>query len=452
MKKIRMAAAAGCAALSLTAAENTARPVPDWEFNAGKLEGCDVTGDLHAKGDTFFLDGQNRILLPETLSDCDNYTIEFTVKTTTRDYQKFSAVFFSFQDCDYEKGGFSMKVPRGCAFAWYQYGAGQLYYNGTQSELRFGNSPLPWTKDGTVVNKLTFLVKDNRIQYFRDGLIILMTDTIPARLKTDRLRFGALRGKSAAEPVTFPKPVEITGLKVYKQAVFPLGYDDSIATRHSCTGIGYDIMKEPVTDPSRPRILVVGDSISMGYRNDLANLLKGRAAVDYWGGGCWFGPDADQGGDESMPRKAWRGAATIGPYDIITYNPMTLHWWTPEQASRCSDADLPRMLQFFFDSIRAAMPKAKVIYVNCTPARHVREDGVSDLNCVKNDIIIRRNRIADAVARKNGFPVVDLYSLAAKHLSETPLNKTDTVHWWPPVNKEMAAEIYAEIDKLLRSE
>jgi hypothetical protein len=47
-------------------------------------------------------------------------------------------------------------------------------------------------------------------------------------------------------------------------------------------GKPWGINKATVSDPTRPRVLLIGDSILNGYANTVIKRLAGKAYVDYW--------------------------------------------------------------------------------------------------------------------------------------------------------------------------
>lgn len=243
-----------------------------WEFGKDKISPEQITGDLKISGTSFFLDGTNVLRLPPGILKSKEYTIEFELKTQNR--KEINLFIFSMQDCDYEKGSFRMIVPNGFAFAYYAFGAGMLYANSSQTSMSVneGTCPIPWGKDNVYL-KQTFLVKDGKLYYFRDGLILLITDSFPPPAPGAVLRFGQLRGKKNA-PAKLKSALEIRNLKIYDGSVFPTGYDPSIRKRMNYSGPEYSLMREAVKDPKKKRILVVGDSISMSYRGQIAEHVR----------------------------------------------------------------------------------------------------------------------------------------------------------------------------------
>lgn len=419
-----------------------------WEFGKDKIAPADITGNLNISGNSFFLDGTNVLRLPAKALRNRDYTIEFEMKAQNR--RDINLIIFSMQDCDYEKGPFNMTVPKGFAFGYYSYGAGMLYANSSKTEMGVneGTCPIPWGKENVYL-KQTFLVKDGRIHYFRDGLILLITEPFSPQPPGTVLRFGQLRGKKNA-PAKLKTPLEIRNLKLYDGVVFPSGYDHTVRKRMNYSGPEYSLMREPVKDPEKKRILIVGDSISMSYRGQISEHVRDRAYVDYWMGGTWFGPGVTRDGEKSKPAIAWKGIASQGPYDIVTFNPSTLHWWKLKFKNRCSEAYLADTLQFYFDCIRKNMPAAKIIWIRCTPRRSLLPDGSSTLDNEEDRRIRKFNAICDKVVARNKIPSVDLYAVAVRHLPNVKKHWEDPVHWDRACADDFAKAICLEIDRLLK--
>ena len=427
-----------------------------WEFGRTPIAAEDVTGDLKVSGTSFFLDGQNQLRLPKGVLPDGDYTIEFELRAENR--RDISLIIFSMQDCDYEKGPFSMVVDRGWAFGYYAYGAGMLYYNRGKAsmEVNVGTCPIPYGQDGKYI-KQTFMRKGARISYFRDGLILMCTEDIVNREDKDTvLRFGQLRGTKEA-PVTLKTPLEVRNLKIYDAARFPTGFDPTISRRMSVNGAEFNVYMEPRTgkNADKKRILTVGDSIHMHYRGRIAAHFTDLATTDYWFGGCWFGKDAikpEPGSTLSKPEIAWKGIADrIGQYDVITFNPMTLHWWSARFPTRCDASYLKDNLRHSLTMMRKYQPKAKIIWLPCTPVRSKDKDGnvIVDPEHPDNRRIIPFNKMALEVVKEFGLPVVDLWTEALKHVGECPKDWQDTCHWKEGAANAFANLIVPEIEKVI---
>lgn len=81
---------------------------------------------------------------------------------------------------------------------------------------------------------------------------------------------------------------------------------------------GVQAQDEVVDLPGLPRVLLIGDSISLGYTGPVRDLLKGKVNVHR--------PDANCGGTSQALREREEGVPNIdrwlgdGPYDLIHFN------------------------------------------------------------------------------------------------------------------------------------
>src|SRR4051812_29100361 len=66
--------------------------------------------------------------------------------------------------------------------------------------------------------------------------------------------------------------------------------------RLQADGTGWRLQKAAVTDPTLPRVLLMGDSILNGYLPAVTKALEGKAYVN-----AWVTPTSQ--GDKSLPRQ-----------------------------------------------------------------------------------------------------------------------------------------------------
>ena len=262
------------------------------------------TGIDAAKGVVEF-NGTNAFTIPvSVLGDQKDYTIEFEIKRDPRadGKDKDHLIWMDFSDPEKQTGICLRYYPPSYNAVWLHLNDGRIEYRN-------------FLPDAKRFYRYTFVVKDRKLQVFRDGLLLILADTVKPSVKP--IRFGEIKTQAV-------KPYHLRNLKIYNKALFPKGFDPNVSRMRTCTGDQYTIQKANVKDPSLPRILVVGDSISMGYRSYITKHFEGRAYVDYWVGGTWFGKDAVKG-ENSDPKRGWRGVFSHGPYDVVSWNAMTLH-------------------------------------------------------------------------------------------------------------------------------
>ena len=399
---------------------------PVWELGKTPIDPKLIKGKVEITEAIIRLDGTNSFSLPASLlGDQSEFTIEFEVKRSEGETRSEDGLFL-ISNLD-EKGN------KGFGIRYYSppYNAGWLFVNGykTFEQRGFLNNQFL---------KYTILVKDNSMMLFQNGLLLALTDKVNPSKKM--LTMGeADKGRMTA--------FELRNLRIYDVAQFPTGFDPGIARMKTFSGEQYSMQRIEIKDPKLPRILVVGNSISMGYRKYITEHFKGKAYIDYWVGGSWIDPNSVRGKNSAVKR-AWRGVLGNGPYDVITWNAMTLHmWWPPE---RCPEETLAPNMTEVVEYLKVMAPKTKVIWVRGTPARENLSDGTPTLNNPRNNIIVRYNRIVDEVMKKHGIPEVDLYAIAENQLHTVTKGSVDLVHWKPEVYQIMAQEIIKEIEKYLK--
>ena len=399
-------------------------PKPVWELAGGTIKPEMTQGNVAVVDGVVKLDGSNSFSVPASvLGKQGDYTIEFEVKRPAGTESGRSLHFVSNVDQE-NKSGLSLN------YCPPDYNALLVFVNGFQAaeQREFLSEKF---------DKVTVVVKDRNLSLFRNGLILAMTSEVkPSALP---LTFGAIEKKPAG-------PYEFKNIKIYDSAIFPSGFDQSAERMRNYSGDGYFMQRVEVKDPALPRILVVGDSISMGYRSFITEHFKGKAYVDYWVGGTWFGETAK--GPDAPAKRSWNGVLANGPYDVVSWNAMTLHMWNGAPG-RCDEATYPANMTEVVEHLQKTAYGTKFIWVRCTPRRTTPETGRATLDPVRNDVIIRLNDVTDGIMKAHGIPEVDLYSLCETKFDTIPAGSKDSVHWPKEVCALMADEIIKEIEKAL---
>jgi hypothetical protein len=202
----------------------------------------------------------------------------------------------------------------------------------------------------------------------------------------------------------------------------------------------------PVEDvPGLPRVLLIGDSISIGYTVAVQELLKGKANVHRIPTNG--GPTSN--GVEKV--NEWLGDST---WDVIHFN-FGLHdlvYMGPDGA-RLVEPSLPgathqvplavyeKNLTTIVQQLQAT--GAKVIWCNTTPVPEGTKGRVADES-------IQFNHIAAKVMQAANVPTNDLHSHAKAKLTEVQLPAN--VHFTREGSYYLAEKVASEIQKLLRDE
>lgn len=178
-------------------------------------------------------------------------------------------------------------------------------------------------------------------------------------------------------------------------------------------GKGWGLEEAVITDPTLPRVLLIGDSILGGYKKLVTTSLSGKANVD-----SWKNPNFQS---EEFNKKL---ALVLehGPYDVIHFN-VGLHGW---QKDRIKEGTYKPLTKELVELMKAKCPDAKLIWANTTPV--TIKGNPSHLDPVINDIIVEHNRMAAEVMQEENVPVEDFYGLL---IGKLPLARGDQFHWQP---------------------
>ena len=439
------------AALTLTLAASLpaqAQEVkPTWELTKNPIDPTSIQGKIELVDGVVKLDTTNSFAIPAAVLGAQkDYTIEFELRRSP-----------NFQTLPRMEGALRLVCNRdatahaGLTFnyfppAWDLNGG---LSNGIGIEVNCYWNGVCGGLDGEAFNKYSIVVKDRLATIYRNGLLLAMTGEIkpsqmPLTIGGKGWRGEFLPNQSAANPV--PEPYELRNLKIYTQALAPTGYDQSTEVMRNVSGDGYSMQRADIKDPTLPRILVVGDSISMGYRSFITQHFKGRAYVDYWVGGSWFSSGLI--GDDFPIFHAWNGILSNGPYDVISWNAMTLHMWNG-MPGRVSEDTYPANMTKMVEFLQKTAPKTKFIWIRCTPWRTTPETGTPTFDPVKNAPIIRLNKLTDEIMASHGIPEVDLYALCEKKFDTLQDGCKDAVHWPKEVCSQMADQIIPLIEARL---
>ncbi|OHB80202.1 MAG: hypothetical protein A2Z25_24700, partial [Planctomycetes bacterium RBG_16_55_9] len=195
-------------------------------------------------------------------------------------------------------------------------------------------------------------------------------------------------------------------------------------------------------EPSLPHVLIIGDSISIGYFEPTRELLKGKAVVVHNPGNAAHTANG-------LKRLAeWLGDMQ---WDVIHFN-FGLHdlKYVDEQGKNVS-AEKGK-LQIPIDEyeknleelvIRLKRTGAKLIFATTTPV----PDGTGFR--VKGDAE-RYNRVAEKVMNKHGIAINDLYSFALPRLKE--IQRPQNVHFTEAGSALLAEQVANSILKALEEQ
>ena len=196
-------------------------------------------------------------------------------------------------------------------------------------------------------------------------------------------------------------------------------------------------------DPALPRVLLIGDSISIGYTLPVRKLLAGKANVHR------VPTNARHTGIGLEKINEWLGD---GKWDVIHFN-----WGLHDLCYRSTDPDAPNRrdktngrLDLTFEEYQQNLHKlvgilkatgAELIWAGTTPV----PDGESGR--IKGDEI-KYNEAAKKIMEENGVMINDLHAHAMKKLSEIQ-QPNGNVHFTPGGSDYLAERVAARIRNAL---
>ena len=183
---------------------------------------------------------------------------------------------------------------------------------------------------------------------------------------------------------------------------------------------------EAVPQPAPKRILLLGDSISMGYTPFVQEALKNEAVVIRPKGNC-------EGTTTGIAEVAKWLALEGGQWDIIHFN-FGLHDLKYVQGGKRQAEPEVYEKQLRAIVARLKQTKAKLIFATTTP---VPDGGVKPRRDVAD--VPRYNAIARKIMQDEGVAVNDLYSFALPRLKE--LQRPVNVHFTQEGSRQLGGEV-----------
>jgi len=202
----------------------------------------------------------------------------------------------------------------------------------------------------------------------------------------------------------------------------------------------------PITEtPGLPRVLLIGDSISIGYTLPVRELLKGKANVHRVLTNC--GPTK---GPEKVD--AWLVDKRTGgeKWDVIHFNfglhdlkhsddKGTLVPVTKDSKRQVSPEDYEKNLRAIVGKLKAT--GAKLIWCSTTPVPEGARGRVPGDEVLYNEIALK-------IMKEHNIAVDDLYAFAKPRLDKIQ-NKAD-VHFSTAGSKELAGQVVSTIEAALK--
>ena len=192
-----------------------------------------------------------------------------------------------------------------------------------------------------------------------------------------------------------------------------------------------------------PRVLLIGDSISIGYTLHVRELLKGKANVHRIPANG--GPTTN--GVTHL--KTWLGDSkwdvihfNFGLHDLVYMGPDGKRGVDPKLPGAHHQVALPDYEKNLIDMVTTLKSTgAKLIWCNTTPVPEGTTNRVADES-------VQFNAAAASVMEKASVPINDLHGHAWARLAEVQLPAN--VHFSDPGSAYLAEKVVAEIEKALK--
>ena len=200
----------------------------------------------------------------------------------------------------------------------------------------------------------------------------------------------------------------------------------------------------PVDKPNLPRVLLIGDSISLGYTVPVRKLLLGKANV-------YRVPDNARNAAYGLSKiDEWLGKK---PWDVISFNwgLWDICYRNPEAKTQGHRDKVHGAItaspEAYREALKAIVRKlkqtgAKLIWCSTTPVPQ------GEVGRIKGDEV-KYNRIAAEIMRKNNIAVNDLYAYILPRQANFQLKKGN-VHFNPKGYDYLALQVAAEIERALK--
>ena len=191
----------------------------------------------------------------------------------------------------------------------------------------------------------------------------------------------------------------------------------------------------PVDDPKLPRVLIIGDSISIGYTPRVRKLLDGKANIHRPKTNCRWSAF----GNENVLH--WIGDEK---WDLIHFNFGLWDWYGWKQNKKATAQSYAKSLEGIVQKLKSS--GAKLVFAVTTPPCIGPEKKVQFI--VEDERAEKFNRSALAVMKKCGVAINDLYSLIGKDRAKYQLGAND-VHYNDAGRDLLAAQVSKVITKEL---
>ena len=191
----------------------------------------------------------------------------------------------------------------------------------------------------------------------------------------------------------------------------------------------------PVDNPELPRVLLIGDSISIGYTARVRKLLADKANVHRPKTNCRWSAFGDENVEE------WMGD---GKWDVIHFNFGLWDWYGWKQETKATPESYAKNLNSIVNKLKKS--KAKLIFGMTTPPCIGKERSASIV--VSEAQAKQFNDAARKVMKAQGVQVNDLYAAIGDARPQYQLAEID-VHYNDAGKDLLAAHVAEKISNAL---
>ncbi len=189
-----------------------------------------------------------------------------------------------------------------------------------------------------------------------------------------------------------------------------------------------------------PKVLLIGDSLRMGYQRRVRELLGDAAVVEAPEENCghsmWIRERLDEWAIEPDP-------------DLIHFNAgiWDLGWMPGETVPRFTVAAYARNLKLIVERLQRET-RAELIFATTTPVLRPLRSDVPNERCEVAPIVARYNAAARKVMDAHDVPVNDLYG-AVMQAGVTDCLSADKIHMSPEGSEVLARAVAEAIRRRL---
>ena len=156
---------------------------------------------------------------------------------------------------------------------------------------------------------------------------------------------------------------------------------------------------------TKKNIFLIGDSIRMGYRNEVKDLLSDKAEV--------FFVDDNCRSTQHIMMNLWVWVSMFSDtkkVDLVHFN--CGHWdanrWLEGGLPLTSEEEYGRNIEIIIKMLAKEFPNAKIVFATTTPMNPNPEMAIDSRTTPE---LIRYNEVAKEVVTKNNIPINDLFEV-----------------------------------------